>query len=411
MIVLYNFVLSLLVILPGIFTYLMNSTLNGSYIFAIVVLLLFSSIIPSILSSIFGYLVAVLTSRARNKNVIELICYFLFIIVYMVVMTNGNKILSLITTNPKLVNNIIKYAFYPLYLVNKYTSGGSIMYVLYYILFNLACLLLFLFIFDRNYLHIISRLSSHKTKSNYKLTYVKEKNVITALREKEIKKYFSSAIYVFNTIFGMLMVMVASIASIFYPYSKLMKFANIDMDINSSGLVLILLLFSIALTNTTSSCISIERDNFWILKMLPVKVKDIFNSKIFVNRLIIIPFTILGLIIFYLSGYIKLLELLLLVLFSIIYALFICNFGLIANLLFPKLDAINDTVIVKQSAASFVGIFGGLFIFIIFLVLYMFTGLNNYIAILLMTVISLLLFVISSVIINKWGVKRFKLIN
>ena len=34
--------------------------------------------------------------------------------------------------------------------------------------------------------------------------------------------------------------------------------------------------------------------------------------------------------------------------------------GLAANLCFPKLDALNDTVVVKQSAAAFASAFGGM---------------------------------------------------
>ena len=37
----------------------------------------------------------------------------------------------------------------------------------------------------------------------------------------------------------------------------------------------------------------------------------------------------------------------------------IALFGLIVNLAFPKMDADNDTVVVKQSASSLVGFFGG----------------------------------------------------
>ena len=49
-----------------------------------------------------------------------------------------------------------------------------------------------------------------------------------------------------------------------------------------------------------------------------------------------------------------------LLLFSLAFAGFTALMGLAVNLLFPKLDAVNDMVVVKQSAAAMLSTFGGM---------------------------------------------------
>lgn len=53
---------------------------------------------------------------------------------------------------------------------------------------------------------------------------------------------------------------------------------------------------------------------------------------------------------------------------SLFLIVFSCVFGLWINLLFPKLDWENETVAVKQSAASFLGGIGGVLVAMIFVV-------------------------------------------
>ena len=45
---------------------------------------------------------------------------------------------------------------------------------------------------------------------------------------------------------------------------------------------------------------------------------------------------------------------------SVPLAVFVALFGLWDNLLLPKMDCPNDTIVVKQSASAMVGIFGGM---------------------------------------------------
>lgn len=406
----YNFVIGLLFIIPSIYIYLQYVSINLITLISIFVLTIFFSIIPTVISSLFGYLVAYLTSKTNAKSMFELLFYTLFIFIYIYVMNNSNKLLEVLISNPKTLDIILKTLFLPIYFIHQTISTNNFLYLIGFILINLAILYLFVIILNINYLNIITKLTSQKTKSNFKMTTLKSTSIKKSLLKKEFSKYFSSAIYVFNTIFGVAFMIIVAIASFVYTPDKLFSMVGMS-NMSSYALVFMLLTFAISLTDTTNSSISIEKENFWIMKMIPVNTKDIFNAKTTLNKLILIPIAILSLILLTISGYITQTELLLLSVFTITYGSFIANFGLIANLLFPKLDAPNDTVIVKQSAASMVGILGGIVIFAIMLAISNIKNINNLYSISICIVISLILYIVSKIILNKWGVKRFKEIN
>ncbi len=402
----YNTIIGLFFIIPGVIVYLMHTRITVMFIVSLIFLILLFSIIPTILASLFGYLVATLTSRTNNKSMFELLFYTLFIAIYLFTINSGGKILSFIINNKELLNVLSKTLFLPYYLLSKTIETNNILYILGFISINIICLYLFVSLLNKSYLKIITKLNSHNTKSNYKIQTLQTKTKSKALLEKEFKRYFSSAIYVFNTIFGVILILIVSIGSFFYSSEKIAALLNFN-DLTPFGLVFSLLLFVISLTVTTNSCISIEKENFWIMKMIPVETKKIFNAKIMLNRIILIPFAVLSLIIFNINSFITLNEMLLLIVLTIVYGFFISNFGLITNLLFPKFDAPNDNVIVKQSAASFIGIFGGLSFFALILVFSNMYSKSNILILLVSIIISIILLVISKLIINSWGIKRW----
>ena len=166
--------------------------------------------------------------------------------------------------------------------------------------------------------------------------------------------------------------------------------------------------FILSLTSTTSSSISIEGNNLWILKTLPVKEKDILNNKLYVNYLIAMPLTIISLIMFKIAAFINLKEMFTLILYSIIFILVISHFGLLINLKFPKLDAKNDSSIVKRSMSSTISILVPMLCVMIILPFLFSLNINGVTLTLLITIVLLIVFIILRIILNKYGIKRFK---
>ena len=157
-----------------------------------------------------------------------------------------------------------------------------------------------------------------------------------------------------------------------------------------------MLLFSLMFTSITSSSISLEGKSINITKSLPIECNLIFNSKIILCYIVEFPFIWLSIIIFELCfkfSFIYFLELIILSVLSIFISSVV---GLIINLKYPKLDASNDTEVVKQSMSSMISLFIGFIIFILSTLLL--TYFTKWIGINILIYIHLLLFVILSLI-------------
>ena len=115
-------------------------------------------------------------------------------------------------------------------------------------------------------------------------------------------------------------------------------------------------------TSTTCVSISLEGKNFWILRTSPISTRDMLIGKALVNIIVIEPLWLISSIILTFGLQLSFIHWLVMFLAGTAAAVLCALFGLLMNLLFPKLDAVNETQVVKQSMASMLGIFGGVII-------------------------------------------------
>ena len=95
---------------------------------------------------------------------------------------------------------------------------------------------------------------------------LKSSSILKNLYFKEVKRYFSSPIYVLNTSFGLILILIASIASIFYDKEQILAVFELSTNGQIFNLLVVAIIFIAFVSNTTSSSISIE-GNLWILKL------------------------------------------------------------------------------------------------------------------------------------------------
>lgn len=183
-----------------------------------------------------------------------------------------------------------------------------------------------------------------------------------AVFKKELGKYFSTSIYVVNTAFGTIILFALAIASLFGE-SLMPGFQAYVSVFKESGLLLFFacaVCCGIILTvSTTCVSISLEGKNFWIIRSAPISSREILLGKAMVNILVTEPLWIISSILLSVSLKLDIINWLLLFLSGTAAAVVCALLGLLVNLLFPKLNAGNDTQIVKQSLSAFLGIFGG----------------------------------------------------
>ena len=141
-------------------------------------------------------------------------------------------------------------------------------------------------------LHLFHLLYQNK-KANHKSANIIKRKPIISLARKELKRYFSSPIYMFNTSFGLLLCIIISIYLCFKGqkiFDMILASYGFNSNVSLPVLFYFFILFVGAMTSISSSSISLEGKTINITKSLPIKEETILNSKILTCFIIELPF-------------------------------------------------------------------------------------------------------------------------
>lgn len=398
-----GFVIGVFITAPGLIVYAIKCQPSISFYVMYLVAMLFIPTASIILSSLVGYLLAFINSRLKLNNVFEMIYYLLFTGAALYLYSNFNQVLSLITNNPDVMLKIIKYAFFPIYLLFKAFSLNSFIYLLYYVLVNLGLIFVFVVIFQKSYLKILFRLNYTSNHANYVVKDLKSNNLKKALLKKEFSRVFKSPVCLFNMGFSLLLLLILAIASLFGGFNSVLEYFSYSGESYYSFILLIVSLM-IVLSNFTCVSISLEGNNLWILKSLPIDVKDIFNAKILFNLIAVILVVTVSLILFLIGGFLTGFEFICLLIYCVSLSLVVSIYGLIINLCFPNLNAVSDAHVVKRSMSAVVA---PISLMIIIMILLIFISNLKVHTLLIISVCLLFIALLLKTILNKYGVKKF----
>ncbi len=241
---------------------------------------------------------------------------------------------------------------------------------------------------------------------------------MSALISKELKRYFSSTVYMTNTLIGLVIMIIGTIAicvNLNGTFNMITEGEELGVDINQilelmPKIFFGLVVFMSSMTSITSSSISIEGKSFNITKSLPVNPEEVLLSKVLSSNLITIPVILLCDIIFFISFEVQIFDIVAILIISLVMPTLTAIIGLFANLKYPKMNATSDTEVVKQSASSMISVLGGMLISIFLIGILVFA--SNIININIAIVIELIIICIITIslwnILKKYGNKRFK---
>ena len=252
--------------------------------------------------------------------------------------------------------------------------------------------------------------------SSEKKYKIKTNKPIISLIKKELTRFATSPVFVTNAGFGLVLFIIACIMmvlkfeSIGNPLAEQMKISIEQLKLYMPLVLLVFIIFTSLLTSITSSMISLEGKTFSILKSLPVKPYTVIKAKILTAVLIMIPCILIGDSIVIAKFGCNILELIMILASSIVLPLVSATIGIAVNLKFPKMDATNDTEIVKQSMSSSIAVFTGIGLMgLTILAIFKAITLNIQIDIIMAMLLGIyvLLYVFLLIYMKKTGVKRF----
>lgn len=329
------------------------------YVFSII-LLFFIPLIPIIIAAFLGTALTYLSMRFRYSNIVYMVFSFLVLIAMMFFpLFLGDSKQELLEISQEINNQINN--IYPLtHLYSNVVTKGDIISLIIFVAISLFTFMVFSFVVGKVFKRINSTLMTGRYNKNNgirRTKSLKSSTPLIALYKKDFKRYFASAVYVMNTGFGVVIMVLGAIALPFIDVNALIGELNYNGAIKN--IIPVFIVFCIATSCTTMASISIEGKQIWIAKNLPVSVLMIFASKILVNLTVLAPTLLASLLICY-TMQLSFIDSLLIVLLAASFSIFVSLYGLVINLNFPNLSWTNETVIVKQSMASMISVFTGI---------------------------------------------------
>lgn len=353
--------IALAVLLPGTVVYIWMAEPGPYFLPTVILGVWFVPMLPLSGAVLIGALIAGLSSRMRHKS---LAGTALSVLTVMAILYGSMRISAAGDISPEMLRELTAYVTAA--LAKLYPPGvwlgcaGARGDLLQGMLFAGVSLGIFAtvsagvtFFFHQ----ICRRLFSNSARHDYKMGALKENSLLTSLCRREFRRYFSSSVYVTNTIIGPIMGCVFS--GVLLAMGPEVLTQALPVPINMNALIPFLFAGIFCMMTTTATSVSMEGKCWWIAKSLPLSVKNILDAKILMNLLLFLPFYLLAETLLVLALKPGAGELLWLILIPAAFLLFSCVYGITVNLHFPVLNWENEVSVVKQSASAALGGMGG----------------------------------------------------
>lgn len=327
-----------------------------------IVLILVIGLLVTALTCIFGWLIAVISTRVRSKTFIVVVLSLLFFGGYYYFCFRMNAILSMLVQNALEIGKTIKAWIWPVYQLGLAGAGDMTAMALFtgftVILLGLCC-----YVISISFSKIVSMKPGEK-KTEYRNEMVRASGTGQALFRRELRHFTSNATYMLNTGLGIVILPVCAAAAVIKcdtirgllemissEYAWVPEFAAVA--------AVSAVCMALSMNAVSAPSVSLEGRTLWVIKSLPVSTWQIIEAK---ERLHIVlnaaPAALTQLVIclvLNLDAY----QTAAAVLVCIVYAVFTADLGLVLGLKHPNLDWTSEVVPIKQSAPVMITLFGG----------------------------------------------------
>ena len=359
-----------LVMIPGNLVYAFLLKPGWTFYVNGLVSILILPMLPLSAAVFIGVLVTGFASRMKHRAIWEalLTLGFVFVILGGMARMSGNNrefTLEMLNSISETVIEILEKVYPPAVLLGEGMTRGSFLPVLFVAFLSVIVLMSVMGIVT-HFFHTICRklqdAASPKTRaiSEIGISSLGQHKMFGSLVIRDARRYLASSPYMLNTIMGPVLGTIGSVALLFTDIEKATVSIPIHLNIRQAMVFLISGIF--CTMNTTSTSVSMEGKEWWILKSLPLPPKMILDSKLCFNLLLIAPFYLISQIFLGIALRGVAVEIFWSVIIMALFILCSCVGGLTANLKFPKMEWDSETVVVKQSASAAVGGLSGMLV-------------------------------------------------
>ncbi|GEM_PF-619365 len=358
----YNFVYAFLLLLPaGVIYAIMAAPPLWFYPLFLVLILLLPAL-PTIVGALLGTVLTVFTARMKKNSLLNVALQMVLVFGIMFLsmrsgyaFDNPSQLASVGTA----INAQIASMYPPAQWFQSALSEGSLISILWLVLTTLATVSLLIFWLGKNFVSINSRIKSKPRGETFVMRRQAHSTKSAALFSREFKRYLSSSLYVVNTAFGNVMMIIAAVV-LMVKADAVLQYLEMPELKSLPALAPFVFGWMVSMASTTTSAISMEGKSLWIIKSLPVSAKEWLAAKLKVTLVLAIPSILISATLTAIGLKSSLMETVWLYLLPMAYIFAFGVFGLWLNIRMPRMDWVSEAEAIKQGGATMVSVFVGM---------------------------------------------------
>ena len=345
----FNYAIEALVILPAVVVYAIISHDVVGVIGSLLVSL-FTPLLATALSAGVGYLIAYLSRKIRKSTLLTLILSLGFIFLYF---WGYNKLITgvegfLLGFTPDAIPENLK--------ILDFIGNASLLKPIPLLTLALVCVGVAFVAYYLISIRYIKLATSHigSKKIKYEESKADAKSPISALTRKELRKFFTSPVYMLNSGIGLIFtVAIAAMALVNKSMLKDMALTLFGSTDYLAPAIAMVLVFLSSMNMMSASALSLEGKNLWIIKTVPVSENTVILSKVLPQIIVSAPPVLLSSLLMIIALGASPIYCLFIVLTPITANVGFAFLGLCFNILAPKFSFDNEAQVIKQSMATF----------------------------------------------------------
>ncbi len=352
---LFTLLFEALVFAPALVCYFVEIGFSASVLVGGLITLLIMPFGALAVCLVLGWGLAVIAAKFPAKNLMTTIFSVGFLVLYFIGYSKLNDFLSYVMANGTAVAGTMKTWFFPFYQMGL-GSAGSFLSLLYYALIFTGAFALVYFVVSVTYLRLVTANRGGR-KRKYISKEGKQGAPLTALMKKECMRVTKNPMVALNACLGSIFSLILPFVLLFSEDIKTL--ISMLGDGEAIAMISCAFLCFLVSANAVASClVSLEGENLWLVRSLPVSTEKILFAKAATHVVLIAPPVLFAgiflSILFQIPAGFALLALLTALLFCATSA----ALGVFINLLSPNLHWTNEIACVKQSISTLLFMFG-----------------------------------------------------
>ncbi len=344
---------SALVVLPAVGMEMALSGFDGGLLARVLPGLLALPAVPLVLGCVVGTAVLYAASRFRHSSVVSLLLSVALLVGVMILSATSPMEIDYAALGEVMERQIC--ALYPpAGLWQRGVMLGEPGAFALFLALGAAALAAFSAVFGRWMKPLYHRLSSRRAaRKGYRTEELKVRGAFSTLYRKELLRLFTSSTYLLNAGTGALLLAVAAVAVLFVPRETVVSVLA-QQGIPSVVLGIMLpyaLSFFAMLTLPGAVSVSLEGRQLWLVKSLPIRIRQLLLSKALVNLTLALPPAALAAAALWWKLALPLADGLRAVLLPLLFGGFISFAGVVCNLLLPRFDWQSEAQVIKRGGS------------------------------------------------------------